>query len=391
MSPLVQQFIRENASADVSKLLFKNGDFASVPMREIVEQIVSRKKAKAKTPFLYRQNNIVFPPKISMEQCSSELTALYKSRLVCGGKGADLTGGAGIDSYFFSKNFKQFNYVEQNKELVNVVTHNFKVLNANNISTHVGTAEDFITRAENNYDFFYIDPSRRDSNKNKVFLFSECTPNIALLKNELLNKARKVMVKASPLVDIKKGIEELGNVEEVHIVAVENECKELLFIMSGKASGSPKIICANYKKTKGWDSFEYSLSEEEQIGTSFAMPQKYLYEPNVALMKAGAFKIIVHRFSISKLHPNSHLYTSEKLIQNFPGRTFEIGQTLKYDIKALKKILPDKKANITCRNFPETVQQIRKKTKIEDGGDIYLFATTDKVNKKIIVSTKKLS
>ena len=390
MNPIVQQFIRENASADISKLLLKSGDVADVPMREIVEQIISLNKAKAKTPFLFHKQNIVFPPKLSMEQCSSELTALYKSGLVSGKKGADLTGGAGIDSYFLSKNFKQFDYVEQNASLANITTHNFIALNANNITTHVGTAEDFLSNERAEYDFFYIDPSRRSSNQEKVFLFSDCTPNIVELKSKLLNKAKQVIVKASPLVDIKKGIEELGNVKEVHVVAVENECKELLFVLSSHASDSPKIIGSNYTKTKGWDSFEYLLFEEEQMEATFALSQKYLYEPNVALMKAGAFKVISHRFKLNKIHPNSHLYTSEKLLTDFPGRIFEIEQTLKYDKKELIKLLPDKKANITCRNFPESVQQIRNKTKFKDGGNIYLFATTDMNGKKIILITKKV-
>ncbi|MDH5475718.1 MAG: SAM-dependent methyltransferase, partial [Cyclobacteriaceae bacterium] len=187
-----------------------------------------------------------------------------------------------------------------------------------------------------------------------------------------------------------QGIDELGNVEAIHVVAVENECKELLFILSSKAVSSPKMICSNYKGVAGWKRFEYHLVEEEESESVFSLPQNYLYEPNASIMKAGGFKVIGKKFGVTKLHPNSHLYTSEKIVNNFPGRIFKITKALKYDSKSLLKSIPDKKANITCRNFPESVQQIRKKTKIKEGGDVYVFATTTIDNKKTILLTEKV-
>lgn len=388
LNPLVQQFIRDNEDANISQLLLQGKDVEGVAIRDVVEQIVSRKKAKTKTPFLYECPNVVFPPKISMEQCSSQITAEYKQQLVSGKRGADVTGGAGIDAYYLSKGTEKFDYIEQNEVLVQLVTQNFKHLGANQIHTHTMTAEEFINNTSDHYDFIYLDPSRRDTNKRKVFLFADCVPNIVSMKNTLLQRADKVIVKASPLVDIKQGIEELTGVEEIHVVAVENECKELLFVLSNNIILSPRIVCVNYKKEE-WEHFKFELGEEESVQVNFAMPQTFLYEPNASILKAGAFKSVANHFKLNKLHPNSHLYTSTQKIENFPGRVFEIAQILKYDKKTLLKALPQNKANIACRNFPDSVEQIRKKTKIKEGGDHYLFATTNMENEKIILLTKK--
>ena len=392
LQPEVQQFIRENENAALDKLLLSGKTIAGVAMSTLVEQIVSRQKAQQKTPFLLQVPKVIFPPKLSMEQCSSEITASYKAHLVEGATAVDLTGGAGIDTYFFSKRFKQIAYVESNLSLAQLTKHNFEQLKANAITTHVLTAEAFLSKSkEGEFDFVYIDPARRDSHKKKVFRFSDCTPNVVQLKEQVLKKTKQFMIKASPLVDIKLAVEELGDVKEVHVVAVNNECKELLFLIENGNSAVPLIYASHYSKSRGWEKVKFSFAEERTSSPEYALPQRYLYEPNAALLKAGTYKTLALRYGVYKLHPNTHLYTSEHRLEQFPGRSFEVLDVLKYDKKALALALPSLKANLTCRNFPETVQQIRKKTKITEGGEDYLFATTDMHENKIILHVKKMN
>lgn len=389
LNPSVQQYILEHEKDDVNSLILKGKSIEGVSAKVIAEQISSRRKAGEKLPFLLSASNIIFPPKLSMEQCSSELTARYKSQLLKGNSIADLTGGAGIDSYFFSQQFRSVDYVEMNADLATITNHNFSQLEATNITTHTTTAEKFLANEENSYDVIYLDPARRDTNKNKVFKFTDCTPDITQLLPGLLKKANTVLIKASPMIDIHQGIKELSHIQNIHIIAINNDCKEVLYFLNNNHERKIKVVCSNYTNIKGWEEFQFSLEEESLTVSNFSWPKKFIYESNVAILKAGAFKSVGEYYKLDKLEVNSHLYTSDNLLKDFPGRAFELVQVLGYNKKALQAAIPSKKANVTTRNFPDSVEAIRKKTGLRPGGENYLFATTLMNGKKVILLTKK--
>ncbi|MBI9036177.1 MAG: SAM-dependent methyltransferase, partial [Bacteroidales bacterium] len=372
----VQDFINSHLKSDLSKLIFKGSPFEDVSIQELAAQIESKRKCENKLPLWFHTKNIYFPPKLSFEQSSSELTADYKSKIIKGENLIDITGGMGVDALYFAKSFKSIVHCELNTELSELTQHNFQQLNASNIQCIAGDGIETLKNHTYKFDWIYTDPARRDSNKNKVFLLSECSPNIPELIDTLFEFSNKILLKAAPLLDITNGIRELGHTKEVHIVSVNNECKELLFILEKGYQGP-----VQYKTINLLDEYaqEFEFNEEEQQEVApLSLPENYLYEPNSSIMKSGGFNSLSATFGIGKLHPNSHLYTSKKRIEAFPGRAFKIENILNYDKKNLMKRLPEGKANITVRNFRSDVDQIRKKTKIKDGGDIYLFFTTNR-------------
>ncbi|WP_323053900.1 class I SAM-dependent methyltransferase [Galbibacter sp. EGI 63066] len=369
--------------------LLKNPHFKDVTTKEIAEQIESKKKAEKKLPTWFKTDLIYYPNKLNLEQTSSEETARYKARLVSGKTLLDLTGGFGVDSYFFAEHFDEVFHCEINKELSEIAGYNFKILGKSNIHSIPENGLDFLTGSKRTFDCIFIDPSRRDLVKNKVFLLQDCLPDMTKILPQLFEKSDRVMVKTSPLLDITKGIEELDKVKEIHVVAVNNEVKELLWLLDNRQETDDISVKTINIKKQGNDYFSFKLSNEAASPLKLTLPSKYLYEPNAAILKSGGFNTIAKKLSLNKLHPNTHLYTSDKAI-DFPGRSFIIKEVLSYNKKALKKVLPNNKAHITTRNFPESVAQIRKKTKIQDGGDIYLFFCTNFNNEKIVLLTKKL-
>lgn len=380
-----QYFINENLETDISSLLLKNVLFEGVGIKELVQQIESKKKCRKKLPTWYKTKNIYYPDKVNIEQTSSENTAWYKSSLIHGKSIVDVTGGFGVDSLFFSKKFDHVYYCEIDKNLTEIVKHNFKVLKIENISFFSQDGIDFLKNSSQKFDWIYIDPSRRHDQKGKVFILKDCVPDIIENLNLFFTHSDNVLIKTSPLLDLTVGINELKYVKQIHIVSVENEVKELLWILENNYVGEIDIKTINIRE-KGNETFEFKLPEESEAIASFSTPKTYLYEPNSAILKAGAFSTTSVKFKIDKLHKHSHLYTSNHLI-NFPGRSFKIEKILPYSKKALNQAGIEK-ANITIRNFPGTVTQIRKKFMIKDGGEIYLFFTTDINGKKVIFCTK---
>ncbi|WP_420582470.1 class I SAM-dependent methyltransferase [Reichenbachiella sp.] len=375
LSPkVVREFIHTHMNDDPVTLVLQSKKYPDLPIREIAAQIQSRKKAQAKLPEWYEQDDIIFPHGISMEQCSSEETAKYKASLVQGNSVVDLTGGFGIDLYYLSQQFEQAIYIEQNKELVDLADHNFTVLEAENIDRVNTTAEQYLTIEETPADAYYIDPARRDESNQKVFQIEDCTPDLNLILPQLLDRKAQVLIKLSPLLDVRRALEVLPNVKELHVVSVKNECKELLFKIEPGYEGAVKRIAANLVNGNR-SLFEFEEADEGMLPT-FSQPLEFLYEPNASILKAGGFNAISNAFILNKLHRNSHLYTSNERRDNFPGRTFKIVAQTVVNKKKLKAYLPQGKANITVRNYPLTVKEIRKKTGIREGGDVYLFATT---------------
>lgn len=379
-------FINDNKHKNVNDIALLLSKKENLDANFIINQINGWQKAKNKLPTFYNTPEIIFPSVKSMEQCSSEKTALLKNKMVSGNSLVDLTGGFGIDTYFFSKHFKTVHYVEPNKELLQIAQHNFNLLGAN-IKLHHLTSEAFLNLNKNKFDVVYIDPDRRDENK-RVFNLNDCSPNVIELIPLIFKIADKLLIKASPFLDIKQSLEELKTVSKCYVVAVKNDCKELLYLVEKDVTKPTEIISYNLDKNE--DVFKLTYEEEQETTSYFSQPKKYLYEPNAAIMKAGAFKAIGNRFKLDKLAQHTHLYTSEVLISDFPGRIFEVSHVTDYQKKAIQQ-LGIKKANISSRNFPEAVAMIKKKLKLKDGGDCYLFAATNLDNKPILIVTKKMN
>jgi 16S rRNA G966 N2-methylase RsmD len=378
----IQNFINLNLKSDVSDLLLKGIPFKHIDSRLIIEQIEAKKRSKTKLPTWYNSENIYYPNKLNIEQTSSEITATYKASLVSGSSLIDLTGGFGIDAYYFSKHIENITHCEINTELSEIAKHNTLVLKASNINCLNVSGIDALKRIDQTFDWIYIDPSRRDDAKQKVFLLSDCTPNIQTFQGLFLKYAKNVMIKTSPLLDISATLKVLKHVKDIHIVAVNNEVKELLWILERHFEGEVSINTTNIHKDTS-QNFGFLFEKEPTAKVEYSQPLHYLYEPNSAVLKSGGFRSISEGLNIPKLHKHSHLYTSEPLI-DFPGRRFMIEQQLPFNKKlfAKEKIT---KANVTTRNFPISVHEIRKKLNIKDGGSMYLFFTTNLNNEKLIL------
>ena len=382
----VQQFITENLKTDITKLILKGSPFSDVSIQELANQIVAKQKAEHKLASWFRTQQIYYPSKINIEQTSSEHTANYKSNLVNGASIIDITGGFGIDCFYFSKRFEAVTHCEINAELSTIVAHNFKQLKINNITTFSGDAFDFLRSTKEKFDCIYIDPSRRDAVKGKVFLLQDCIPNVPENIDFLFSKTNQILIKTSPILDITSAINELKFVKEVHVIAIHNEVKELLFLLDKEHSKSIEIKTVNIGKE---ETKTFHFTYKEDLYSEYSEPLSYLYEPNSAILKSGGFHQITNQLNVSKLQQHSHLYTADILL-DFPGRTFKIEQVLSYDKKKLKKLLPENKANITIRNFPKTVAQIRKETKIKEGGTIFIFFTTNFKNELTVLTCRKI-
>lgn len=382
----VQEFINANLKSNITQLILKGSPFSNVSIQEIAEQITAKSKCEHKLPTWFKAKNIYYPNKLNIEQTSSEITANYKSNLVSGNSIIDITGGFGIDTYYFSKKFKKVTHCEINEHLSQIVSHNFSKLHKQHIYTQIGNGIEYLKNSTLKYDCIYADPSRRNELKGKVFLLKDCLPNIPENLDLLFDRTNHILLKVSPILDIKSALQELKFVKEIHIVAFENDVKELLFLLEKNYNQIIQIKTINFNKT----AIQYfNFNTSEVYLANYSKPKKYLYEPNAAILKSGGFQQISTQLNIDKLHQHSHLYTSNHLIK-FPGRKFEIKYIVPYNKKELTKLIPSKKANITTRNFPESVSQIRKKTGFKDGGNLYLFFTTNLNNKHIVLICEKV-
>lgn len=388
LTPEIQQYLIDHESHDLAQVILAGSPFNNVSPQELAQQLEGRKSSKNKLPTWYNTPNIYYPPKTNIEQTSGEIAAEYKTRLVSGNTLADLTGGLGIDAYYYSKKVEEVTYIEKNTELAEIAAHNFDTLNAKSIDVIVADSIEYLKRQEIHFDTLYIDPSRRHDVKGKVFLLTDCEPNVPANLDLLFIKSERIIVKTSPLLDLQAGLEQLQKVSEIHIVAVKNEVKEVLWILDKSAGNSLKLTAANLTGGKNeivdCDYFEGLKSE-----ATYSPALTYIYEPNAALMKSGLFTWIAANYGLYKLHPNTHLYTSEKIIE-FPGRTFIVEQKLPYTRKNILKNFKGCKANVSKRNFKENIAQLRKKYKISDGGNRYLIFTTDSTDQQWVLDCKKI-
>ena len=384
------QFISNNLDKEVHPLGLLANRFPLVDMPLAIRQITGKQKIKAKVPRFYNTENIRYPIQLSLEQSSSETTALYKASLCKGDTLVDLTGGFGVDCCFMAANFKAVTYVERQTELCELAKINFSALEEHHIKVINAETEAYIANIDN-VDCIFIDPARRSSSGKKVVFLSDCEPDVSVLAPILMSKAKQVIIKLSPMMDISAALRDLPQTAEVHILAVENDCKEILLVLNNSPENDLRIKTINFGKFNLKQLFEFNLIEESNAQVHYTSELgKYLYEPNAAVMKSGAFKLIGNRFVLDKLHTNTHLYTSSNLIVEFPGRVFEIikrwddgKNEWKNEAKRVRK------ANISTRNYPLSVDALRSKLKISDGGDCYLFACTLANEKKVMIECVK--
>ena len=363
-------YIRQHADEDVRQLALRGHKCPDVDLQYALEQIAGRQKARTKLPSWAAIDGIVYPPHLSMEQCSSEVTARYKASIA--GKGAlfvDLTAGFGVDMALISQGFQKAVHVERQPQLCAISSENFRLLGLNHIEVVCGDGVAYL-HTMRHADLLFIDPARRDVHGGRTYDISDCTPNVLEILDEMLEKADRVMIKLSPMLDWRKAVADLGKVNEVHIISVDNECKELLLILS-KTKKPLRVFCVNndecFEVVEGISSQPRPLPQD----------MRYLYEPNASVMKAGCFALIEQRFGVVQLERNSHLFVSDKEILGFPGRQFLIEKRTSMNKRELKATLADvDQANITVRNFPMSVAELRKRLKLKEGGDVYIFATT---------------
>lgn len=387
----LKAFIRLHGEEDPMQLLLDVARYPDIDVPYAVAQITARRQIKDKLPSWYANPDLLFPSKLATEQCSSEQTALYKQRLVNGRMHlVDLTGGLGVDSFFFSRKVAKVTYVERFASYCEAARHNFAALGVPNIEVEEGNVEDLLDSLPE-VDCFYLDPARRGEGNKRVFAISDCEPDLTSLLPSLLQITPLVIVKLSPMLDLRHTLLQFPGTAEIHVVAVKNECKELLFVIRREPNQEePVIVCVNMEKEKEEQFFRFTFKEEQDHPAELAYKTEgYLYEPNAAILKAGAFQSCAARFGLRKLHVSSHLYTSDCLVP-FPGRIFRIEEVIPFHTKVCKNIavrIP--KANLTTRNFPLSVSDLRKRLKIAEGGDSYLFATTLAAGEKVLLLCTK--
>lgn len=381
-----RDFIRQHENDDVRRLALQGAKDPEVDLMVALQQIAGRQTARRKLPSWAAVDGLFYPPHLNMEQCSSEQTARYKASLLKGGQRyVDLTGGFGVDFYWMSQGFQHRFYVERDEALCAIAEHNFRLLGLPCSVCCCNTAT-YLSEMEH-ADVVFLDPARRDEKGARTFGIEDCTPNVLELLSLLRMKADTIVLKLSPMLDWRKAVSDLQCVSEVHIVSVDNECKELLLILKNEQHEHLRLVCVNndsvFEIVRPLRTASPLPTDHEFAPYGLKTPPSdtdtnlYLYEPNASIMKAGCFEALEERFPVSQVSPNSHLFLSADEIRHFPGRAFQIIATSSMNKKELKPALANiSQANIAVRNFPLTAQQLRQKLKLRDGGDVYIFATT---------------
>ena len=381
----VQRYINDHLQVNLAKMALKGTSFEGVQTSELITQIEAKLKCKKKLPTWYNSKQIIYANKLNIEQSSSEITANYKRNLIGGETLLDLTGGFGVDTYFFSKTLKHVTYCEVNKNLSEIVKHNLKILKASNIFIKAMDGLLYIQQKNRQYDWIYIDPSRRNKIGNKLYFIEECYPNVIENLDLLFLRSNNILIKLSPMLDIKSALKIFKNTKEVHVVAIKNEVKELLFLLEKGYTNEACVKAINLQTTQ--PNFKFKISQEKTT-IDFQEPMNYLYEPNAAILKCGAFKNIAIHFKIMKLGQHTHLYTSSRITKDFPGKIYKIHKIIPYKKHNVKREIKGRKANIKTRNFPNKTKEIKKEYKILDGGNQFIFFTTSDKGKHVIICSK---
>jgi hypothetical protein len=386
-----RRYVAAHLHDDPAHLALQARRHPHLPVPELVRQIQARQKARVKLPNWADNQDLIFPPALSVEQASSERTATYKAALVAGAaRLADLTGGFGADSAHFAAVVKQVDYVERDAQLSQVVAYNLNQLGITNVAVHASDAVAFLKSSGAQFDWLFLDPARRDQRGGKTFRLADCEPDVPRLMPLLLRHAPRILLKTSPMLDIELAIQELKHVRRLWVIAVDNEVKEVLYELGQEPAVDPERLAVNLRRDGTQQEFRVNRAREARAVPRYAEAQQYLYEPNAAILKAGAFKSIGSAFELLKIQQHSHLYTGSELRADFPGRIFRILAVEKADGPTLKSHLgPEGRAHVTTRNFPESVADFRRRTGIREGGDIYLFATTDLRGRLVVLVCEK--
>lgn len=407
MNEATWEYVRAHRTEDVRRLALSGSKAEDVDMRLALRQIAGWQTARRKLPSWAAVEGIVYPPHLNMEQCSSEQTARYKEKVISRyiGKATsqssfvDLTGGFGVDFSFMSRPFGKRVYVECNPELCEMARHNFRLLGLE-AAVVCGKTEDYLSEMPHS-NVIFLDPARRDEHGGRTYDIKDCTPNIIDLLPLLKEKADTIILKLSPMLDWRKAVSDLGGVTEVHIVSVDNECKELLLVIRQDFPSIPLLVCVNGDKslqivpTVGKEHSHRGKGLfppwERNIPTVGICQEQTLLEPNASIMKAGCFKEIEHMFGVRQLSENSHLFVSDHDIEDFPGRRFTVERMTPMNKQELKSAMAGiPQANIAVRNFPMTAEQLRKKLKIKDGGDVFIFGTTLQEGSHLLFICRKI-
>mgnify|MGYP000671394777 FL=1 len=395
------EFIREYRERDIRQLALQANRFPDVDMLYALDQIQGWQIARRKLPKWAACDGVIFPPHLSMEQCSSEPTAQYKLNLAMewaervghASRMTDLTGGFGVDFSFTSCAFAAATYVERNEQLCHIVEHNLPLLGLNNATVVCADAVEYLSTVEPQT-MLFLDPARRDEHGAKTVMLADCTPDVVQLLPKLLEKSRFTMLKLSPMLDWHKAVDDLqGTVREVHIVSVGGECKELLLVLSTVVESELKVYCADLSTASDTSSlFVYTPGSSAPVANSKLKTQnsKFVHEPNASIMKAGCFDELAAAYGVSPVSRNSHLFLSDEPVDGFPGRSFVVERVTTMNKGELRKALAGiEKANIATRNFPLSVAELRKRLKIKDGGDVYIFATTTAEGEHLLLISRK--
>lgn len=399
LDEVVQRFLKEHQDAEPHEIALRKSPFEGINSGELASQIDSRQRCKHKLPTWYATECIYFPKRLSIEQSSSELAAQYKTALIPeNAKVLDMTGGMGVDSFYFSQKAARVTYMERDAELVDIVRQNASILPYGPIDFVGGDSTEYIQSVlPDTYDLIYLDPARR-SGAQKVFLFEDCEPDILNLQSLLLQQSRQIMVKAAPMLDIHSAMLSLHAIKEIHVLSIGGECKELLFLLDKNHQGQATIVATALDKrdkdikTEHQRQLTFHLEDEQNATSIFADPSGYIFEPDAALLKSGAFKYTGQHFGLAKLHQHTHLYTSNRLISNFPGKISIIEQIIPYS--AFKRNKKNTSAtvptagNVITRNFPIRAEEIRKKHRIAESKDKNLYFCTSKNEELIVIETK---
>ncbi|UYW02072.1 class I SAM-dependent methyltransferase [Flavobacterium agricola] len=387
LNPEVQKFINQNLTAQITELALTKNPFPDLVWADVLNQIVAKQKSKTKLPTWFAAQSIVYPSKLSVEQTSSEATAAYKAQLISGNSLIDLTGGFGVDVFYFAKYFKRVVHCEMNEKLSQIVAHNCKEFGLDHVVCKTGDSTEILKDLNETFDWIYVDPSRRNDIKGKVFMLKDCLPNVPELLDYYFTFSNSILIKNSPILDISLAISELKFVKKVHIIALENEVKEFLLELELNFDGAIEVQTVNISKS-GNQVFTHLLQDDAEV--VYSIPKQFVYEPNAAIMKSGLFHAIANTYKLTKLHAHSHLYTSDHLVTDFPGRSFKVENSFEFTKINANEYLKNKKMNLTTRNFPVSVEELRKKYKIADGGSVYAFATTTSNQQKTILICSKI-
>ena len=371
----LKQFVQDHLEEDPALLFMRLKDKVGFDLKLAINQMEARQKAQKKLPGWASDFDLFFPPGLAVEQSSSEATAQFKSELIQGDRMIDLTGGFGVDSFFLARNFKEAVYCEQNRDLVDIFKFNMQVLGEGKFRIHQGDGIEFLAGTSEIFDLIYVDPARRGGQNQKLYKLSDCEPDTVIHWPLLQSKAQTVMVKASPMMDIKQSLQELPNIQQVWVVSVKNEVKEvLLFCDKNKEIEELAVHCVDLKP-EGRQEFDFTFEKEASAESIFSEVKSYIIEPMAGILKAGGFKYFGQQYGLEKLHPNSHLYTSDSYSEGIQGRVFEVISELHQPKKELKSLFPKSQVNVIARNFALSAEEIKNKFRLKDGGSDFLICT----------------